>query len=185
MQVIAERIGSIFILILSRMRAVILRVRGARIGRKVNLAGRCIVLRPWALTLGTRATLESDVYIKIVHDKAILKIDEYCFIGKGCEFDVIERVVVGKHTLIAPGCFITDHNHGIKADRSIDEQPCKSEPVFIGSGVWLGAHSIVLPGVTIGDGAVIAANSVVTSDVQPMDIVAGSPAKRIKSRLER
>jgi acetyltransferase-like isoleucine patch superfamily enzyme len=84
--------------------------------------------------------------------------------------------------LIAPGCFITDHNHGIKADSTIWQQPCVQQDVRIGAGAWLGAKVIVLPGVTIGDGAVVAAGAVVTRDVDPMTIVAGVPARLVGTR---
>lgn len=55
-------------------------------------------------------------------------------------------------------------------------------PVFIGNDVWLGTRCIVMPGVTIGDHAVVAANSVVTKDVPPYAVVGGVPAKLIKMR---
>ena len=85
-------------------------------------------------------------------------------------------MTIGDHTVIAPGCFITDHNHGIAPDKRIDEQPCVSEPVTIGKDVWLGTKVVVLPGVSIGDGAVVAANAVVTKNVPPAGVVAGVPA---------
>jgi maltose O-acetyltransferase len=53
-------------------------------------------------------------------------------------------------------------------------------PITIGNDVWIGGHSTILPGVTIGDGAVIAAGSVVTKDVSPRSLVAGNPAKVMK-----
>jgi acetyltransferase-like isoleucine patch superfamily enzyme len=98
------------------------------------------------------------------------------------EFDVMGAVSVGSHSLIAPGCFLTDHVHGIRADLRIDQQPCSCEPVVIGSDVWLGAGCVVLPGVTIGDGAVVGANSVVTADVAPHAVVAGAPARFLRQR---
>lgn len=78
--------------------------------------------------------------------------------------------------------FITSDNHGIRRDRLIREQPGDEHDVVIGNDVWIGAYGIVLPGVTIGDGAVIAAGSVVTKDVAPYTIVAGVPAKQIGQR---
>jgi acetyltransferase-like isoleucine patch superfamily enzyme len=64
----------------------------------------------------------------------------------------------------------------------IDQQSCGVEPVAIGSDVWLGTGVVVLPGVSIGDGAVVGANSVVTRDVAPMTVVAGVPARFLKTR---
>jgi acetyltransferase-like isoleucine patch superfamily enzyme len=97
----------------------------------------------------------------------------------------MEKVSVGDHTVIAPGCFITDHNHGIDAGRRVDQQPCIAKPVTIGRDVWLGAKVIVLAGVKIGDGAVVAANAVVTQNVPPLAVVAGTPAKLLYFRDER
>lgn len=159
------------------MRALWLSLRGASIGQKVTVGTRCRVTRPWCVTLGTRTSVEEGIYIKSVSDAALIDIGTFVFIGRGCEFDVMERVSVGDHTQIAPGCFITDHNHGTAADLRIDQQTCVVGPVIIGRDVWLGARVTVLAGVTIGDGAVVAAHAVVTKDVPPMAIVAGVPAK--------
>jgi acetyltransferase-like isoleucine patch superfamily enzyme len=58
-----------------------------------------------------------------------------------------------------------------------------NKPVFIGNDVWVGAKSIILPGITIGDGTVIGAGSVVTKNVLPYTIVAGNPARIIRKRF--
>lgn len=55
----------------------------------------------------------------------------------------------------------------------------------IGDGVWLGMRSMIMPGVTIGEGAIVAANSVVTKDVEPYSMVAGSPAKHVRYRFSK
>lgn len=60
--------------------------------------------------------------------------------------------------------------------------PTKGDTV-IGNDVWLGYHAVIMPGVTIGDGAIVAAESVVTKDVEPYTIVGGNPAKEIKKRF--
>lgn len=66
---------------------------------------------------------------------------------------------------------------------SIDGKPY-TVPVTIGNHVWIGCKSIILKGVNIGDGAIIAAGSVVTKDVPPFSLVAGSPAKLIKENVK-
>jgi acetyltransferase-like isoleucine patch superfamily enzyme len=58
-----------------------------------------------------------------------------------------------------------------------------NEPVIIGNDVWIGSRVTILPGVKIGDGAIIGASAVVTKDVEPYSIVAGNPAKKIGSRM--
>lgn len=111
------------------------------------------------MELGERVLLEADVYLKLIADSASLKVNDHVFIGRGVEFDVLGDIVIGAHTVIAPRCFITDHNHGILRGLRIDQQPCSIEPVAIGSDVWLGTGVVVLPGVNISDGAVVGAIS--------------------------
>ncbi len=165
-----------------RLRAQMLRLRGARVGKKAALGPRCSVDRPCGVSLGTRVLLEAEVYMKLVDDSARLTLGDHTFVGRGTEFDVLLGVSVGSHSLIAPRCFITDHGHGIAAHQRIDQQPSIAAPVSIGSDVWLGAGVMVLPGVTIGDGAVVGANSVVTRDVAPKSVVAGAPARLLRMR---
>ncbi|QUJ69935.1 CatB-related O-acetyltransferase (plasmid) [Photobacterium sp. GJ3] len=66
----------------------------------------------------------------------------------------------------------------------IEEAYVGKGDTVIQDGVWLGMRSMIMPGVTIGEGAIVAANSVVTKDVAPYSVVAGSPAKRVKYRFE-
>ena len=165
-----------------RIRAAILRARGASFGAKLRIGARCTVQRPWCLFAGDRVQFEHDIFIKITNDAAQLKLGQRVFIGRATQFDISEGVSVGNNVLIAPGCFITDHSHIHRAGASIASQGCESAPVRIGDDVWLGAHSIVLAGVTIGNGAIIGANSVVTRDVASMTIVAGSPARVVGAR---
>jgi acetyltransferase-like isoleucine patch superfamily enzyme len=164
-------------------RAAWMRLRGACIGMKVRIGPRCEWIRPQNVTLGQRTVLEASVVLKLVEATARLSAGENVFFGRGTIFDIAGNITIGDGTLIAPGCFITDHNHGIKSDATIWQQPCIQKDVRIGTGVWLGAKVIVLPGVSIGDGAVVAAGAVVTHDVEPMAIVAGVPARLVGSRV--
>jgi len=177
-----QKIDDLVSLVSGRLRGLVLALRGATVGRKAVFGARCRAIRPWGISIGLRASTEDDVLFKLVDDASRLVIGEYVFIGRGTEFDVMERVVVGDHVLIAPGCFITDHNHGTEPGIRIDQQSCEAKPVVIGRDVWLGTRVVVLAGVTIGDGAVVAAGSVVTKDVPPMAIVGGVPARLLKYR---
>jgi acetyltransferase-like isoleucine patch superfamily enzyme len=165
------------------LRARMWAVRGARVDRRVAVHRDCRVDRPWGLTLGERTKLESGVWLKLVDDEAQLQIGSYTFIGTRSEFNVMARVEVGDHTLFAPGCFITDHHHGMDAKGlRIDQQPCIANPVRIGSDVWLGTGVTVLPGVVIGDGAVVGAGAVVTHNVPERAIAVGIPARAVRFR---
>lgn len=92
-----------------------------------------------------------------------------------------EKIKIGKNTKIAAFCFITDFNHKYQdKNLSVVDQGYETKPVLIGENVWIGTHVIILPGVTIGDRAVIGAGSVVTKDVPANSVAVGNPARVIK-----
>lgn len=165
-----------------RIRARLLALRGASVGEKAYLGAGGKVDRPWGVSIGERFRAEESFYFKLVSDQALLKFGSHVFVGRGSEFDVLMSVSVGDHTLIAPGCFVTDHDHGLDPASRIDQQACSARAVSIGKDVWLGAKVVVVAGVTIGDGAIVGASSVVTRDVPSMAIVAGAPAKFLRFR---
>jgi acetyltransferase-like isoleucine patch superfamily enzyme len=165
-----------------RLRAAWWRARGAHLGAKCRVGQRCIVLRPWCLSAGSRVQVEHGVHVKIVDDRARLTVGDESFLGFGSELDVAQELVIGDHVLIAPGCFITDHSHRHSAAELIDAQGLRCAPVRIDRGAWLGARAVVLAGVTIGEGAIVGAGAVVTRDVPAYAIVAGVPARVIGER---
>ncbi len=149
---------------------------------KVFLDAHCKIDKPWCINIGKHTLIERGVYLKIVNEEALLQLADYVFIGQGSEFDVQQKVIVGAHSLIAPGCFITDHRHGLLAELRIDQQPCVAKPINIAENVWIGAGTVITAGVNIGAGAVVSANAVVTRDVAPMAVVGGVPAKLLYYR---
>lgn len=94
----------------------------------------------------------------------------------------VRSVVVEEGVEMARGVYISDHSHGFEeAGVPIRDQPLsRIAPVRICRGAWLGENVVVLPGVTIGEGAVVGANAVVRKDVAPRSIVAGVPARLIR-----
>lgn len=100
------------------------------------------------------------------------------FINSGCRFQDQGGITVGDNTLIGHNAVITTLNHDFVPERRSDMYPA---PVVIGSRVWMGANVTIVPGVTIGDNSVIAAGAVVTKNVPSNVVVAGVPAKVIKS----
>jgi acetyltransferase-like isoleucine patch superfamily enzyme len=169
--------------VVSRFRAALLRLRGVTIGTKTRIGPAVRVQRASCVRLGSRCEVEHGVYLKCVGDRPTLEVGDFVFIGAGTEIDVAEAVVIGPHTLISPGVFITDHVHNKGRRQRLDEQGSSAKPVRIGADVWLGARAIVLPGVSVGDGAVVGAGAVVTKDVPPYAIVAGVPARKIGERV--
>ena len=92
------------------------------------------------------------------------------------------RIVIGDHSSVSPGTFITSDNHGTRRDVSHREQPPAEADVIIGADVWIGANCTILPGVTIQDGAVIGAGAVVTKDIPANAVAVGNPARVVKYR---
>jgi acetyltransferase-like isoleucine patch superfamily enzyme len=140
---------------------------------------------PHKVSIGKNCIIEHHVFFK--HDgpyslgKSII-INDGCFIGSCTEFNINERIVIGENCLIASGVLFVDHNHNTNLGTNIKEQVYPTAPILIEDDVWIGAKAIILMGITIGVGAVIAAGSIVNQDVPPFEIWGGVPAKKIKVR---
>ncbi len=102
------------------------------------------------------------------------------YLNRGTVVDATESVVIGRDVAIGPGCYLTDHDHGTDPSLPPMAQPMVSRPTRVGDRAWLGAHVVVLKGVTIGDGAVVGAGSVVTRDVPAGAVAVGSPARVVR-----
>jgi maltose O-acetyltransferase len=105
------------------------------------------------------------------------------FINVNCVFLDAAAIRVGANVLIGPGVQLLTVSHPLRAEdrvvRSDSGAPYRTfaRPITIGDRVWLGASTVVLPGVTIGEGATIGAGSVVTTDVPPNTLAFGSPCR--------
>ena len=115
-------------------------------------------------------------YIKCT-DKAEITIGDNCFFNHNCSLTAAENIVIGNQCMFANNFVVVDHDHDRKDGKILKE--LVSAPVKIGNNVWCGANVTVLKGVTIGDGAVIAAGSFVNRDVAAYSVVAGVPARKI------
>lgn len=89
------------------------------------------------------------------------------------------RVTIGDHVFIGPDCGIYTITHALTEEQR-NEGVMRALPVIIGNGVWIGGHCTILPGVTIGDGAVIGAGSVVTRDIPPRTLALGNPCRPVR-----
>jgi acetyltransferase-like isoleucine patch superfamily enzyme len=105
-------------------------------------------------------------------------------IGNFCIFNCGASVTIGEDTMMAGYCYIQSSSHGMRRTQTVKSQPHTHTPIAIGRDVWLGAGATILPGVIVGDGAVVGARSIVNNDVPPFCIVAGIPAKVIGERSE-
>lgn len=109
-----------------------------------------------------------------------LFIGDYSVVNRNCRLDARGGLTIGANVSISPECYLITAGHDPhSSDFSGSIKPTQ---IFIHDYVWIGARAMVLPGVTIGRGAVVGAGSVVTRDVAPMDIVAGNPARSIGRR---
>ncbi|MEH1789732.1 MAG: acyltransferase [Nostoc sp.] len=113
-----------------------------------------------------------------------IHIGSYTYINRNTFLDAILSLTIGQYCAIGPGCYITDHDHGLDISLPPLQQPMIAKPTKIGDRVWIGANVTILKGVTIGNDAVIGAGSVVTKDIPEKAIAVGNPAKVIKYRSE-
>ncbi len=106
-----------------------------------------------------------------------IKIGQRVFINAGVMFVDLGGITIEDDALIGPGSYLISVNHKMdpKHRKELD-----LAPVLIKKNAWLGARSIVLPGVTVGENAIVGAGAVVTKDVPANTVVVGSPAKIIK-----
>lgn len=99
----------------------------------------------------------------------------------GLHNTIIGPVTIGSHVNLAQGITITALNHNFDdSEKRIDQQGISTKEVVLEDDIWVGANAVILPGVTIGKHAVVAAGAIVTKDVPPHSLVAGVPAKVIK-----
>lgn len=99
-------------------------------------------------------------------DKGMIEIEDGTFFNRNCMIVCKEKIYIGKGTAFGPNVVVYDHDHTLK----LKERGYMVSPVYIGSHVWIGAGSIILKGVHIGDEAVVAAGSIVTHDVPSKSI---------------
>ena len=111
----------------------------------------------------------------------VLQIGDRCVIGRGSHIVAHHSLVIGDDVFTGPYVYITDQNHGYAdPDMPIGRQMPSNAAVQIGSGSWLGAGAVVLPGACIGRNVVIAAGSVVRGTVPDRCVVAGVPARVVR-----
>lgn len=102
-----------------------------------------------------------------------------------CHVGCAERITIGSGTMCASKVFITDHYHGDISKNDIGvppgKRPIHSKPISIGRNVWIGDNVSIMPGVTLGDNVIVGANAVVTHSFPANVVIAGCPAKVLKT----
>ena len=143
---------------------------------------------PQFIHIGNNTFFGKDLYLTawgVSNCDPNLSIGNNCSFGDYNHITCANRVTIGNGVLTGKWITITDNSHGETDRASLEMKPTKRPitskgPVVIGNNVWIGDKATILPGVSIGDGAVIAANAVVTKDVPAYSVVGGNPAKVIK-----
>ncbi len=141
---------------LTQARILALRLFGAKIGHRVLVLGGVNIWCPWNLEIGDCSAIGFDVEI-------------YNF----------AKVTIGSHTVISQYSYICTASHSYE----FTDMPLFFKPIIIGSQTWIAARSFIAPGITIGEGCVVGAYSVVTKSVPDWWVVAGNPAKFIRARM--
>jgi acetyltransferase-like isoleucine patch superfamily enzyme len=157
-----------------------LRIRGrARLPLSVRLIGRIHLRADGDVEFGQGVALVGDVVpIEFVsHTGSRISIGDHTFINYGSSITAYKQVKIGRHCLLGHHLLIVDGNeHGIEQR----EVAPPAAPVIIEDHVWIGSHTIILPGVCIGRHAAIGAGSVVTRDIPANCLAVGNPARVVR-----
>ncbi len=165
----------------------LLRARCERVGRRLVLTnGLPYIEGHLRIRLGDDVTLDgvSSLMAARVRDDPLLEVGSQVFLGHQLTVSVAERVTIGSHVLVSDRVMIADNDgHPLDPDRRRAGAPVAItgvRPVTIEDDVWIGTRAVILKGVTLGRGSVVAAGAVVTRDVPPYALVAGNPARVVR-----
>lgn len=142
----------------NKWRILLLRLFGAKIGKHCAVRSSAKIWQPWNLEIG-----------------------DWVAISEDCDVYSADKIRIGDRSTISKGSFLCCASHDVTS--KIME--LTYAPITVGHDAWVAGHAIVLQGVSVGDGAVVAAGTVVTKDVEAWTVVGGNPAKFIKKRVLR
>jgi maltose O-acetyltransferase len=169
----------------SRVRILFLRALGMHIGARCRIEP-VRVRRPRRIRIGDGNAFTEGCWLW-PQDKpgdCVIRIGNRNYFNRDVVLDANHLISIGDDNMFGPGVYVTDTNHGMRADGRIRDAPPETSAVKIGDDCWIGARAIILSGVQVGDHAVIGAGAVVTRSVGPWMIVAGVPAVKIGMRGE-
>jgi hypothetical protein len=160
-------------------------------GRKIHTDGLCFIGKDVAIEVGPFA----HIYLarwswvgnrtKLRAHGGFIRIGSKSVLGEEITFSTYEEISIGRECVIADRAMFIDFDHIVEGtEQAIRKQGLYSKPVRVGNNVWIGYGACILRGVTVGDGAVIGTNAVVTKDVPPNAIVGGVPARVLRMRDE-
>lgn len=159
------------------------RARGVRIAADVWISFGSSLLRfPDKIRIEDGVIIKTGAHLCPCNPDASIDVGARTTIGFHTYIYASSRISIGNDCMIAPFVYIVDSNHNTQRNQLMNLQRNLTKPITIGQDVWIGAQSVILPGVTIGDGAVIASGAVVNKNVSPYTIVGGVPAHLISER---
>lgn len=162
----------------------------ADVGRRLRIERIPYIRGPGRLVMGDGVYISGKFGVSFSRhgEGAEIRIGNHVFIGHETCFSAAREIIIGDHCLISAGVRIQDNDgHPLDAERRKAGEPVDArdiEPIIIEDGVWIGQRAIVLKGVRIGRDSVVGAGAVVTRDVPPSSVVAGVPARVVRT-LER
>lgn len=167
----------------------LLRYRCAHVGSRLHIYGAMpIIVGNGRIEIGDDVHIDGHNAWQVGHKVstgAELVIGDRVYVGYRNNFSIAKSLRIGSDTIMAPSVLIYDNpSHPMSPAARLRNEPFDLEdasPVVIGCNCWLGTGAIILKGVTIGDGSVVAAASVVTKSVPPNTVVAGNPARVIRT----
>jgi acetyltransferase-like isoleucine patch superfamily enzyme len=176
-----DRVGMTTV-IEERLRGARYRVRGLEHGGAQLRLGRGFAIKRFAahtrVVVGNRVLLEDHVRLLLEISGAEIVIGDGSWLARRSEICAHERVTIGEDCAISWDVCIIDSDYHSAGDGS------PHAPVSIGDRVWIGTRATVLKGVTVGDGAIIAAGAVVKDDIPARAMVAGVPARVVRSDVD-
>jgi acetyltransferase-like isoleucine patch superfamily enzyme len=148
------------------------------VGQNVAVERNVRLLRhPNNIRLSDKVMLKEGVRLCPAQPNAFISIGENTTVGYHTFLFASAGITIGADCLVAPFCYLVDANHGMARGELIREQMMEVSPIRVGDDVWIGTRAVIMPGVSIARGAVVAAGSIVLDDVPEYAIVAGAPAR--------
>lgn len=152
------------------------------LGKKYFIHKTVIIWNKKNLVLKNNAQIYEYAIIRARENKVIIgqntQIGPFCVILVGDGVDIGDNVLIGPHCVFAAG----QHDYKQLEKPMMEAGGISKGKIRIGNDVWIGANTTIIDGVTVGNGAVIGANSFVNKDVEPFGVYAGTPAKKITNR---
>jgi acetyltransferase-like isoleucine patch superfamily enzyme len=169
----------------SRIRLQFYRALGMRIGRRNRMEGGGRVRRCTQIAIGDYNAFTQGCWLWPEDTEFAgirIRIGNWNYFNRNVMIDACCSVEIGNRNMFGPDVYITDSNHQVRDGFSPGELQMDRGTVVIGNRCWIGAKAVILKGVQLGDGCVVAAGAVVTRSVEPSAVVAGVPARPLDPR---